>query len=332
MDGIGVGHQFVEHLRPGRQLLIVGPFLVEQSDGLAVAALGIRIFLHRPVEVAQLEQQYAFFNARPCCLLVAFLVGRDGLHGVALGQVDVSDGIVHLVEIVLVVVVGGHALQPTDHLLRLTFREHFGHGDACIEVQLVGRSQSADVVVGLVSLAVVAESLIELSEQEPLAGFLLAAHLVFDHLAQVGDGLLVVACVDIVVGVGVVPLLAGTPVDAVALHVAYHVLGIVEPAFLHVALGQPGPCAPIDGGLGLIEPAHVGKRRGGLVELALIELRTSHEQPCFPEKRIILSAVEPFQVAGRLLAALRPLWATLDTVLLNGLLAFLNGPVEVALA
>ena len=272
MNGLSVGHQFVEHFRPCRQLLVVGPFLVEQSDGLAVASLGIGISFHGPIEIAQLEQQYALLNTRAGGLFVAFLEGRQSFQRVALGQIDIADRIIHLVEIIFVVVVGRHALQSSDHFLRLSGRQHFGHRNACVEVELVGWSQSGDVAVSFVGLTVAADGLIELAEQEPFPRFLLAAHLVFDHLAQIGDGLLVVACVDIVVGIGVVPLFAGTPMDAVAFHVANHVFGIVEPAFLHIAFGQPCPGPAIDGGLRLVEPAHVGKRGGCLIEFAFIEL------------------------------------------------------------
>ena len=51
MDGIGIGHQFVEHLRALRQCLVVGMLLIQQSDGLAVTALGVVITFLLPVEV-----------------------------------------------------------------------------------------------------------------------------------------------------------------------------------------------------------------------------------------------------------------------------------------
>ena len=104
MDGIGIWHQFVEHLRTDRQFLVVGALSVQQTDGFAIAALGIVVFLFLPVETTQPEQQYALLDAIAGSLLIAFLVGGDGLGGVTLHQVDIADGIVHLVEIVLVVV------------------------------------------------------------------------------------------------------------------------------------------------------------------------------------------------------------------------------------
>ena len=52
MDGIGIGHQLVEHLRALCQCLVVRPFLIQQADGLAITALGIVIAFLVPVEVA----------------------------------------------------------------------------------------------------------------------------------------------------------------------------------------------------------------------------------------------------------------------------------------
>ena len=270
--GVGERHQLVEHLGAFGQLLVVGTLLVEQSDGLAVATLGVIVFLKIPIQVAQLEQQHTFLYPRAGCLLVAFLVGRNGSGGVALCQVDVADGIIHLVEIVLVVVVGGHAFQPADHLLRLSLRQHLGHGNAGVEVELVGRGKPSDVAVGLVSLALVAHGFLQLAHEEPLARLLLAAYLVLDALAQIGNGLGVVARMDVIVGIGEVPFLACAPVDAVALHVAHHILGIVKPALLNIAFGQPSPRTAINGGLRLIEAAHIREGGGGLIEVALVEL------------------------------------------------------------
>ena len=76
----------------------------------------------------------------------------------------------------------------------------------------------------------------------------------------------------------------------VAAHVADHVLGIVEPAQFRVALRQPGAGDGVLHGLRLIELAHVAERGGGLVEFAFLELGLTHQQPCLPQKRVILLA------------------------------------------
>ena len=136
--------------------------------------------------------------------------------------------------------------------------------------------------------------------------------------------------VDIVVGVGVVPLFARVPVDGVALHVAHHVFGVVEPFLLYVALGQPGACLAVDGGLRLVEPAHVVEGGGGFVEGAFVELGASHQHPGFPHEGVVFLPVQPFYVFGRLAPVLGPLGFLLYAVQLDDFLALLDGFVEVA--
>ena len=103
-NGIGMRHQFIEHLRPAGELFVVIALLVEQSDGFAVTALCIGEFLSNPVDVAQVQKQHTFLYAASRGLGNAFLVGTDGLQGVFLSQVDIADGVIYLVQIFLVVI------------------------------------------------------------------------------------------------------------------------------------------------------------------------------------------------------------------------------------
>ena len=173
---------------------------------------------------------------------------------------------------------------------------------------------------------------LELSHQIPLTGALLAPHLVLYHLAQVGYCLGIPSGVYIIVGIGVVPFLHGAPVERVALDFCYHVFGIINPAFLDIAFCEPCPCSAVDGGLGGVEAAHVGKCRRSLVERAFHKLRASHQHPRLPQEGVILLAVKPLDVFLRLLAAFCPLRPFLYAVQLYCLLTFLYSTVEVALA
>ena len=254
------------------------------------------------------------------------------MGGVALGQIDIADSVIHLVEVVLILVAGCHALQTTDHLLGLTGCHHLGHSNAGVEFYLVGRILGHHLLIGFVGFLFMTKFRLQLAEQVVLAGFLAFAHLVLDDLAQIRNSLRVVARVDVVVGHGVIPLLLCAPVDAVAAHVANDVLGIVYPVLLDVALCQPSAGTAVDGGLRLVEAAHIIERRGGLVEGTLVELRASHEQPRFPKEGIILLPRQPLQVTLGLAALLVPFWFVLDAVQLNSLLTFLDSLLEVALA
>ena len=137
---------------------------------------------------------------------------------------------------------------------------------------------------------------------------------------------------DIVIGQGVVPFLRSPPVDGVAFHLGNHVLCIIDPVLLDIAFSEPGTGLPVDGGLRLVESAHIGKGGGGILKGSLVELRTTHQKPCLPEERIVFAATEPLNVTFGLLPVLRPFGTPLDTVALDGFLTLLDSAVVVALA
>ena len=184
----------------------------------------------------------------------------------------------------------------------------------------------------LVSLSVVADGSLQLAHEIPFAGFLLASHLMAYHLAEIRDGSGCLALVDIIVGIGVVPFLLGSPVDGITLHIAYHVFCIVSEILLDIAFGKPCTSLAVDGWLGGIETAHVRESGGCRLEIALEELASAHQHPCLPEEWIILSAAEPLDVLGCLASVLGPLGASLDAMLVDGFLALLYGTVKLALA
>ena len=104
-----------------------------------------------------MQQQYTFLDACTCCFLITFLVGLDGFQRVAFRQVDITDSVIHLVEIILVLVRCRHTLQSADHLLILRTGHHLGHGNAGIEFQFVGRTLTDDVAESLISVVAMSQ-------------------------------------------------------------------------------------------------------------------------------------------------------------------------------
>ena len=108
------------------------------------------------------------------------------MQRVALGEVDIADGIIHLVKEVLVVIRTSHALQLADLTLKVSSWHYLGLGNASVEFQFIGRVQTYHVLERLVGLVLLSKLCLYLSHQEPFAGLLLAALLVLDDLAQIG--------------------------------------------------------------------------------------------------------------------------------------------------
>ena len=170
-----------------------------------------------------MQEEHTFLYAASGGLGNAFLVGSDGLQGVFLSQVDITDGIVYLIEIFLVVVGCRHALQLAYHLPAVVCRHHLGHRDAGVELQFVRRIEAHHVLESLVGFLLVADGSLQLSHQVPFACLLLAAHLVADYLFETRNRLCRFALADMVVGKGVIPFLLSTPVDGIAPDVADYI-------------------------------------------------------------------------------------------------------------
>ena len=120
MYGRGVGYQFVQHFRAAGNLFVMVMVFLDETYGFSVAFLCFGIASAVPVYLAEAQQQHTFFYAVACTLLAAFFVGSYGVGGVFLGHVDVSHGVVHLVQILFVVVRAGHAAQAGNHFLLLS--------------------------------------------------------------------------------------------------------------------------------------------------------------------------------------------------------------------
>lgn len=93
-------------------------------------------------------------------------------------------------------------------------------------------------MICLIGILIHVGECIDLPEQEILACFLFASHLMADDLFQMGDRFGIVLRMDIVVGQRIVPFLAGNTGYRVAAGIADDLLGIVEPSTLYVGLGH----------------------------------------------------------------------------------------------
>ena len=117
---------------------------------------------------------------------------------------------------------------------------HFSLGDAGIKLHLVRRMTADNLAKGLIGFLAMTQFSLDLSQQKPLSGTLYPSALVLDHLLQIGHSLLVFLHVDIIVGIGVVPVFHSPEVHRVTTHIADHVLCVVFPVELCIAFCQPG--------------------------------------------------------------------------------------------
>ena len=103
-----------------------------------------------------MKEQYTLLYTIASGFLVAFFVGTDGLEGISLVEIDVADGVIHLVEVFFVVVGCSHSLQLANHLLGIVSCQHLGHGDAGVKLQFVRWIEPDYMLEGSISLLLVA--------------------------------------------------------------------------------------------------------------------------------------------------------------------------------
>ena len=155
-----------------------------------------------------------------------------------MGKVQVADRVIDLVQIHLVAVVTGHALQGLDLAGDVCALIDGALLDAGIELGTVGRTAAAArLLVGQISVVLVAHLLIELSQQEAHSHLVIALE-ALDGFRQIGDGLLGFLGLDMVVGKGGVGQSANFLVgDLVQVHVGQDVVGLGGPPHGAVAQG-----------------------------------------------------------------------------------------------
>ena len=194
-------HQLVEHRRELGDAGILLVLLLDASQGTAEAGLRLDVVALREVDVAQPDLADGLIHSVLGALVDAQLVVADGVEGVGPVQVDVSQGVIHLVEIVFVLLALRHALQHLHHLQVVAAREYLALADACGKLQLVGRIHANHLGKRLIGQVAQVEVDVELPQQVLHACPLLAVLLGLDGGLEVGDGLLILFVLDQVVGV-----------------------------------------------------------------------------------------------------------------------------------
>ena len=236
----GIHRQLVEHIAALFQFTEIGVGFAQERNRLGIAGLGEVVLALREVDAAECELANRLVDAVARAFLRRQLVVCHGVHGVEAREVEVADGVIHLVEVFLVAVVVRHALEGFHLRHDVGALKHCALLDAGVEFGAVGRAaRTAGTLECLVGELLFASVLIELTEQEVQTHFLrpLAA---LDGFGEVWNGLDVFIRFDIEVGKRQVGKRAyAFALDLVDMHMRQHVVGLGGPA--HGAIAQRLP-------------------------------------------------------------------------------------------
>ena len=286
-----------------------------------------------PVEAAQAQEQQPFFGSGLGGFGAPRFVGCDGGSGVAQGKVDVADGVVKLVEVVLVAAVARHLLEARNHSFRtLGSGEGFRLEDARMEHHgVVGAAVDA-LLKGGIGFGFAVERHVDLPEQIGKAGAAVTAGSTAGSALQVGHCLVQPLLTDEKIGHREVAFPTETAREfrgARLVEALEGIFGIVIPFEFGITTCQPDARFGHHHGFGGVEARDVSKGRSRGHKLALLKLRTPHQQPRIFEERIELLAREIGPLAFRLTAIEVGLRFGFDAVELDGFFALGDGQVEV---
>ena len=236
-----------------------------------------------------------------------------------------------MVQIFLIAVIARHALQRLDLACDIGALIDGALLDARVELGAVGRAAAATCrLVRQISVVLVADVLIELTQQEIHAHLLVALE-ALDGLRQIGDGLLGFLSLDMVVGKGGIGqcthLFVG---NLVKVDVGKHVVGLGGPAHSAIAQGLTHLallhqiCLPGE------VTCDIAEGGSGIQEVALHVLRLGEQVPGIVQIGVVLVTGEPFLVLRVTALATFALGFLLDGVQCDGLFHLFDGAVKTA--
>ena len=330
-DVLRVGGQLVQDVRAPLQRVQAGIVFRQLGHGLGVAGLGLLVAAFVVEKAAEADVEDGLVDAVAGRFGRTLLVVLDGLGGVAAAEVEVADGVVNLVEVLLVAVVARHASQGLHLAGDVGAAEHLALADAGVELRAVGcRRGRGGASEGLVSLLLVAGALVYLAQEEGQTRFLCCRPVACRRLEE-GCGLGVLLLADVqhrpVKVVEVLQVFVGE----VLLFYAYeNLLGLVKPVHGQVGAGLPQLRLGDGGGQPAEVAAGVEEGGAGAEEVAVHVLAAAHHQPVVVQKRVVLLALHPLFVLG--VVGLAALAGGLfgDRAQLDGLLRLLYRAGEVA--
>ena len=121
--------------------------------------------------------------------------------GIPVGQIDIADGIINLVLIVLVFLVLGHASQFLHHFIVVPAGHGLGLQDTGVKDNSYGGLARMTRRQGLVGFCFVSRFVVQLSQQEVQACTLQFAFFFLDGFLQIRNSLFILFHEDEVIGV-----------------------------------------------------------------------------------------------------------------------------------
>ena len=237
-DVLGIDSQFVEHIAALLEQFVVGIVLVDQRNGFGIAGLCVIILAPCKVDATQGQLADGLVHTVAGTLFGSEPVVLDGVERVAMGEVEVTDSVIDLIQVFLVAVIAGHTLQGFHLAGNVGTLIDGALLDAGVEFRAIGRTAATTgLLVGKICVVLVAHLFVKLSEQE-IHPHLFIALEAFNGFGKIRDGQFWLLSLDVIIGKGGVGQCADAFIgDFIQMDVGEHVIGFGWPPHSAIAQG-----------------------------------------------------------------------------------------------
>ncbi len=117
MDSFHMYDQLVQDCRKFRHTFKVFVFFLDAGQCATETRLSLYIITHGEIDIAQFDLADSFLQSVLCALFDTQFIILYGICRIFPVQVNISEGIINLIQIILILIALRHALKHLDYLL-----------------------------------------------------------------------------------------------------------------------------------------------------------------------------------------------------------------------
>ena len=154
MNGFYMYNQFIKNCRQFRNTFKVFIFFLDTRQSPAETRLGLYIIAHGKIKIPQFNLANRFFQSVLSTFLNAQFIILYRIRRIFPVQIDISQRVIHLIQIVFILIVLRHPVEHLDNFLIVSTRKDFRLTDTGGKFQFVRRAGFSYFVKHFISQSV----------------------------------------------------------------------------------------------------------------------------------------------------------------------------------
>ena len=286
------------------------------------------IVTHGEIDIPQFDLADRFLQSVLCTLFDTQFVVLDSVYGIFTVQIDISQSIIYLIQIVFILITLRHTCKHLDYLLVVGAGKNFSLTDTGGKFQFVRWIGSGYFVEHFIGHSVLILCGIDLSQQVFHTGTLPLVLFRLDGRLEVGNGIVELLVLHQIIGIYGSILFQVLFRYPVRIQLTQNIFGFIEPFHFRIAAGLPQASLGNHFFVLCIMAGNIRKGGGSLQEVGIIELPLPYQQPAFLQERVVFLLL----LESTLLGIISPTGFLggfrFDGMQFDRFVAFLDGSVE----